>query len=63
MNTFEIYNINTGEVLGTYQAETADRALDVMARDYGFRDYADSLTGYGVDVETAKAELQITVQA
>ena len=62
MQTFEIYNMNAGEVLGTYQAKTEDQALDVMARDYGFRDYADCLTGYGVDVETAKTELQITVR-
>jgi hypothetical protein len=57
--TFEIYNMNLGEVLGTYVAETEDAALDAMARDYGFADYAAVVADYGLTVEAAKSELQI----
>lgn len=62
MTKFEIYNVNLGEVLGTYEADTADQALDAMAKDYGFQDYDDVFLDYGVTREEAIAELQITAQ-
>lgn len=61
MAIFSIYNMVTGEELGSYSAETESAALDAMAREYGFTDYAAVIAGYGVDCETAIAELQITV--
>jgi hypothetical protein len=60
MATFEIYNLNAGEVLGRYEASDADSALDVMARDYGFANYAAVVADYGVSVEEAKGELEVT---
>jgi len=62
MTRFAIYNMNAGEDLGTYDAEGADSALDVMAQAYGFKDYADCIRDYGLTVEEAKAELQITAE-
>jgi hypothetical protein len=59
MKTFEIYNIDAGEMLGTYYGQTEDDALDAMARDWGFADYADCIREYGISVDDAKAELQI----
>jgi hypothetical protein len=58
---FEIYNVDAGEVLGTYEAPSASAALDAMARDYGFADYNAVIAGYGVSREDAIGELQITV--
>lgn len=57
---FNIYNMNTGEELGDYEGSTEDAALDAMARDHGFADYAACISEYGVSVEDAKAELIIT---
>jgi hypothetical protein len=62
MATFEIYNVNLGETLGVYEATNEDAALDAMARAYGFADYADVIRDYGVSMEDAKAELEITAQ-
>lgn len=63
MARYSIYNMNTGDDLGTYQGENEDAALDAMARDYGFKDYASCISEYGVSVIEAKAELQIKVEA
>jgi hypothetical protein len=40
MALYEIENIRTGVLLGIYQAETERLALDVMAQDAGYEDYA-----------------------
>lgn len=58
--TYEIYNMNTGGMLGHYSGNTEDEALDAMARDYGFADYADCVRDHGVSRDDAKAELKIT---
>lgn len=39
--TWTIENTTSGLVLGTYEGATAADALDAMARDAGYRDYAD----------------------
>jgi hypothetical protein len=56
----EVYNINTGEVLGTYQGATRAEVLDAMAVDHGFPNYDAIIVGYGVSREDAIAELEFT---
>lgn len=41
MATWTIENTVSGLVLGEWEGETAADALDAMARDAGYRDYAD----------------------
>lgn len=38
--TFQIENIKSGVILGTYEAKDEHDALDLMARDAGYPDYA-----------------------
>ncbi len=57
---FNIYNVNTGEDLGTYAGRSVSEALDRMAQDFGFMDYNAVIADYGVSREDAIAELQIT---
>ena len=57
---FSIYNMNTGEHLGTYVGIDKSAALDAMALAYGFRDYTHCIADYGVSIEDAITELQIT---
>lgn len=38
--TFQIENTKTGVVLGQYDADTEAAALDLMAQDAGYADYA-----------------------
>ncbi len=40
MAHYEIQNANTAYVLGVYEGETEEEALDAMARDAGYQDYA-----------------------
>lgn len=39
---FQIENTASGIVLGSYEAETAAAALDLMAQDAGYADYAEA---------------------
>ncbi|HAX81606.1 MAG TPA: hypothetical protein DCY40_03425 [Actinobacteria bacterium] len=39
--TWEISNPRSGAILGRWDAATAEAALDAMARDAGYADYAD----------------------
>ena len=41
MNTYRISNPISGTILGTYEGETSEAALEAMARDAGYRDYAE----------------------
>ena len=43
MTRYRISNRNSGIVLGIYAGETVAAALDAMARDAGYRDYAAAL--------------------
>lgn len=40
MKKFEIANRNSGHVLGVYEGETEEAALDAMAKDAGYSSYA-----------------------
>jgi hypothetical protein len=60
MMRVQVYNINTGEVLGTYQGATRAEVLDAMAVDHGFPNYDAIIVGYGVSREDAIAELEFT---
>lgn len=40
---YQIESARTGLVLGVYEAASEDDALDAMARDAGYSDYADAL--------------------
>ncbi|MHB8180083.1 MAG: hypothetical protein ACYDDR_04570 [Acidithiobacillus ferrivorans] len=39
---YQIENTHSGVVLGVYDAETPAQALDLMAQDAGYKDYADA---------------------
>lgn len=54
MKRFEITNTNSGLVLGAYEGETAEEALDAMARDAGYSSYA------AIPVEDEAGRLQVT---
>jgi len=41
MNTYEISNSTSGIIIGTYEGETAEAALEAMARDAGYTSYAE----------------------
>ncbi len=61
--TYSIYNVDTGEELGSFIAANEDHALDVMALDWGFSDYAEVCAIAGRDRAGCRAELQITLIA
>ena len=42
MALYEIFNIISGTSLGEYIAENPSDALDAMARDAGYKNYADA---------------------
>ena len=60
MTKFNIYNVNAGEDLGTYEAPTLDAALDAMAQAWSFANYDAVIADYGISRDEAIAELQIT---
>lgn len=43
MTAYQITNRISGADLGEYDGETVEQALDAMARDAGYDDYADLL--------------------
>lgn len=60
---YSIWNMNTATDLGTYEAESQDAALDLMARDAGYQDYDDVCALSGVNRDAAQGELLITETA
>lgn len=40
MKKYRIVNTAAGTVLGEYNADSADEALDMLAQDAGYRDYS-----------------------
>lgn len=45
MTTYMIENTLSGVIIGEYEAADEDGALDAMARDAGYRDYAACCEG------------------
>ena len=42
MTSYHITNTRSGNYFGIYEASSEAEALDVMARDAGYKDYADA---------------------
>ena len=42
MTTYRIENTASGIILGDYEADSKHAALDAMARDAGYADYAEA---------------------
>lgn len=60
MTSYEISGRATGHILGTYEGETVEEALDAMARDAGYRSYAAMADTLGQTVEQARADVRVT---
>lgn len=41
MKKFQIENTKSGLLLGVYEADTKDEALDLLAQDAGYADYEE----------------------
>ena len=52
MTKFEIVQPISGVILGIYEGETAEQALDAMAQDAGYSSYDESLAVTGETRET-----------
>ena len=60
---FRIYNRTSGQELGTYDGDTETDALDAMARDAGYRDFADACDTVGGDgVVAEKLDESVEIQ-
>ena len=57
MNFYQIENTASGVILGTYKAETEAAALDLMAQEAGYRDYAEA----NIVAPAEQAEIAITM--
>lgn len=58
MKKFEIANRNSGLVLGVYEGETKEEALDAMARDAGYASYAGRPEEAGTEDDLIVTETQ-----
>lgn len=54
---YSISNRISGHVLGVYEGDTEEQALDALAQDAGYRDYADQARQLGRTVEELRDEL------
>lgn len=59
MALYRIENARSGVVLGEYDGDTAEEALNAMARDAGYADYAKSCEV----VPVADGEILVTLVA
>ncbi|WP_353268583.1 hypothetical protein [Gemmatimonas sp.] len=59
MTRFQIENTQSGTILGQYDADTEAQALDLMAQDAGYRDYADACAVTGADPEAWEDDLSV----
>jgi hypothetical protein len=55
---FEIANRNSGLVLGVYEGDTKEQALDAMARDAGYSSYAAIPEEVGSEDDLIVAEVE-----
>lgn len=60
MTRYEIANRQSAAILGIFEAETPEAALDLMAQDAGYRDYADACTVTEEDPATWEERLTVT---
>jgi hypothetical protein len=60
MPTYKIENTVSGQVLGAYQARDENAALDAMARDAGYKDFADSCRVLSRTEEEGREDLKVT---
>ncbi len=57
MKSFEIINTRSGHSFGTWEAESAEAALDSYASDAGYQDFADACkVASGDDIEAREVE-------
>jgi hypothetical protein len=49
MTTYQVENTKSAVILGAYEAASPEAALDAMAQDAGYRDYAHALETVGGD--------------
>jgi len=47
MFKYQITNLDSGADLGTYLADDESQALDVMAQEAGYTDYANAISAVG----------------
>lgn len=59
MTKYSISNRDSGMDLGVYEAESADEALDAMARDAGYRDYRDACSITLSNATTAELDAEV----
>lgn len=62
MSTYRITNTTTGQTIGDYEADSPRAALDAMARDAGYRDFADSCLSLGTDGDELRVEGVDTIE-
>ena len=59
--SWKVHDISAGRVLGIFSGDTAEAALDDMARRAGHDDFEDLCVSKGKAVDTARANLRIEV--
>ena len=60
MSRYKISNKSSGLVLGTFEAEDENSALDEMARDAGYQDHADVAKQLDRNLDDLREELIVT---
>lgn len=62
MQHYTVHNQTSGALFGEAVADSLDDALDMIARDQGYTDYAALCAVVGLDVDAARADLAVTVE-